>query len=83
MQSAVAGRTYATYGRNRLGPPIFDQYSQIFDNIRQIFANIREHSRTLVPIFANIGRAPTRIFASIRKSSRIFANVQAISTVRR
>eukprot|EP00966_Prymnesium_polylepis_P143803 3319697-Prymnesium_polylepis.1 len=49
MQSSVVGRTYATYGQNRLN---IREYSRTFANIREysrIFANLRKSSR----IFAN------------------------------
>ena len=45
MQSAVVGRTYAMYGRNRLN---IREYSRIFANM------FGQYSRILGPIFANI-----------------------------
>ena len=57
MQSAVVGRTYAMYGRNRLN---IREYSRTF-------ANIREY---VWPIFANIGpkiREYSRIFSGFRE----------------
>ena len=60
MQSAVVGRTYAMYGRNRLN---IREYSRTFREYSRIFANIREY---VWPIFANIG-------PNIREYSRIFS----------
>ena len=65
MQSAVVGRTYAMYGRNRLN---IREYSRTF-------ANIREYSRIFANMFGQYSRILGPIFANIREYSVGFANV--------
>eukprot|EP00966_Prymnesium_polylepis_P299141 6912176-Prymnesium_polylepis.1 len=77
MQSAVVGRTYAMYGRNRLN---IREYSRTFANIREysrIFANMfGQYPRILGPIFANIRESIHEHSQTHRLSAYIHAEIR-------
>eukprot|EP00966_Prymnesium_polylepis_P192138 4452613-Prymnesium_polylepis.1 len=56
MQPAVVGRTYATYGRNRLN---IREYSRIFANIGQILEWFCQCSRILPHLETSPARLET------------------------